>query len=179
MPDSPSASVPSESTIPSLPAQLAELTQQLEDARAIIRRLLNSGSESHRQPVILGPLTTESEKKLHGMLRTSTVLVFTQDDRLRYTWFFNPRDPNVKRGIGFVGKTDDDLFSPENAHKITTLKRQVLQSGVGSRNDIVVRSPDGEWVYELALEPLKNAEGTVEGLSGSLLDVTERSLADS
>ena len=178
MPDSPSASVPSESNIPSLPAQLAELTQQLEDARAIIRRLLNSGSESHRQPVILGPLTTESEKKLHGMLRTSTVLVFTQDDRLRYTWFFNPRDPNVKGGMGFVGRTDDDLFSPENAHKITTLKRQVLQSGVGSRNDIVVRSPDGEWVYELALEPLKNAEGTVEGLSGSLLDVTERSLAD-
>ena len=112
------------------------------------------------------------------IVRASSVLVFTQDASLRYTWLFNPQDPDPGAGAAFVGLTDDELFAPENAARIRELKLQVIESGKGIRRDVIFRGPEGESLHELTLEPLRDASGAVTGLSGTSIDVTERRMAD-
>jgi len=119
-----------------------------------------------------------AEQSIYDILKTSPAVLFTQDTALRYTWFFNPRDPGQKSIEAFTGRTDDDLFAPENARVLTELKRRVLQTGRGCRQEITHQADEGERHFELTLEPLHDESGNVTGLSGMTMEVTDRRLAD-
>jgi PAS domain S-box-containing protein len=126
---------------------------------------------------INGPLSP-AEQKVYDILKSSPAILFTQDTSLRYTWFFNPRDPGPGSAALFVGKRDDDLFTPQNARKLTELKRRVLQTGRGCRQEITQESEEGDRHFELTLEPLHDESGNVTGISGMAMEVTDRRLAD-
>ena len=119
-----------------------------------------------------------AEQTIYDVLRTSPALLFTQDTALRYTWFFNPRDPGRVHSSCFEGKTDDDLFTPDNARRLTELKRRVLQTGRGCRQEISREGEDGDRHFELTLEPVHDEAGNVTGVSGMAMEVTDRRLAD-
>jgi len=115
---------------------------------------------------------------IYDVLNSSPAILFTQDASLRYTWFFNPRDPAGSHSSSFVGKTDDDLFTPENARRLTEIKRRVIQTGRGCRQEVSREGEDGDRHFELTLEPLHDEEGNVAGVSGMAMEVTDRRLAD-
>lgn len=112
------------------------------------------------------------------ILRATSVLVFTQDTSLRYTWLFNPQDPAPDTSSAFTGMSDEDVFSPEHAAQMREIKLEVLHSGKGTRREVAVQGQDGEWVYELTIEPVHDASGTLTGISGTVIDVTERRQTD-
>ncbi|HMK38003.1 MAG TPA: PAS domain S-box protein, partial [Bacteroidota bacterium] len=122
----------------------------------------------------------ESNKRgrIYDILRSSPAILFTQDTSLRYTWFFNPRDPGQRSSESFAGKLDDELFTPSNARKLTELKQRVLQTGRGCRQEITEASDEGDRHFELTLEPLHDESGNVTGISGMAMEVTDRRLAD-
>ncbi|HTO92946.1 MAG TPA: PAS domain S-box protein, partial [Bacteroidota bacterium] len=115
---------------------------------------------------------------IYDVLKTSPAVLFTQDASLRYTWFFNPRDPARIHSGCFEGRTDEDLFTPDNARRLTELKRRVLQTGRGCRQEISRESEEGDRHFELTLEPLHDEGGNVTGISGMAMEVTDRRLAD-
>jgi PAS domain S-box-containing protein len=119
-----------------------------------------------------------STGELQKLLRATSILVFTQDASLRYTWLFNPQDPAPGSTTAFIGTTDEDLFAPAYACQLTALKREVLSSGKGTRRELTLEGAGGETVFELTLEPIKDASGVVTGISGTAIDVTERRHAD-
>ncbi len=119
-----------------------------------------------------------AEQKIYDILKSSPAILFTQDASLRYTWFFNPREPGSKSAAPFIGRRDDDLFTPGNAQKLTELKQRVLQTGRGCRQDITHAGEEGDRHFELTLEPLHDEAGNVTGISGMTMDVTDRRLAD-
>jgi PAS domain S-box-containing protein len=124
-----------------------------------------------------GPLSP-AEQKISDILKSSPALLFTQDDSLRYTWFFNPRDPGPGSASSFTGKLDEDLFAPARAEWLSALKRRVLRTREACREEFAYESEEGVRHFELTLEPLHDESGNLTGISGMAMEVTDRRLAD-
>ncbi|MBL8058738.1 MAG: PAS domain-containing protein, partial [Anaerolineales bacterium] len=118
----------------------------------------------------------ESDERFRATLRHAQVVAYSQDLDLRYTWVGNPRPPLVPEVM--LGRTDADLLPPERAAPLTALKRQVLDSGVGLRTEITTEWAGRPFVYDLMLEPLRDAAGAVIGLTGVSIDITARRAAE-
>ncbi len=112
-----------------------------------------------------------SEARLRTALRAARIVVFHQDRELRYTWIQD-------YGAGFsaaqvLGKRDRDLLAPEDAETLETLKYAVLEHGAGVRQEVRLHQQGAERFYDLTLEPLRDAQGGMEGLLGAATEVTE------
>ena len=117
----------------------------------------------------------EGEERFRTALTPSPVVVYHQDRDLRYTWIHNPTLGAAAAAV--IGKTDADLLPPEEAARLTAIKRRVLDDGAGVREEIATIVGGAEAVVDLTLEPLRDASGAVVGLTGAAVDVTERTRA--
>ncbi len=111
-----------------------------------------------------------NDERLRVALNTTSMVLFNQDRGLRYTWIHNP-DPGFK-AEQVIGKTDADLFPEQESAALTALKRQVLGSGKGVRQNIQMTIEGRLCVHDLTIEPLFDAAGAVVGLTCASLDVT-------
>lgn len=111
-----------------------------------------------------------NDERLRVALNTTSMVLFNQDRGLRYTWIHNP-DPGFK-AEQVIGKTDADLFPEQEGAALTALKRQVLGSGRGVRQNIQMTIEGRMCVHDLTIEPLFDAAGAVVGLTCASLDVT-------
>jgi PAS domain S-box-containing protein len=108
-------------------------------------------------------------------LRKAPVVLFTHDADLRYTWVHDP-EGRLSAPVS-LGKTDleqDDLYAVESADRIMQFKREVLQSGKGARRDLSVTMSGRLRVLDLSIEPIRDEDGRIIGVSGAAIDVTER-----
>ena len=71
-----------------------------------------------------------------------------------------------------IGKTDADLLLEQEAAALTAVKQQVLASGKGARQNVRTTIAGKTLVYDLTIEPLHDAAGTVVGITCASLDVT-------
>ena len=115
------------------------------------------------------------DEYLQVALRSSKLTVWHQDRRLRYTWITNP-------GLGFspedlVGRTDEEVLPGESARPLTQLKRKVLRTGRGVRQEVWLELGDRRGCYELVVEPQHDGKGRISGIVCASADVTERALA--
>jgi PAS domain S-box-containing protein len=113
----------------------------------------------------------ESEQRFRVALIDTPIVVFNQDLDLRYTWIYNPQN-YAQQPV--VGKTDADLFSPEDAMPLTALKRRVMAAGLLTREEVSVTVDERTYFYDMTLDPLFDADGAVMGLTCAATDITER-----
>jgi PAS domain S-box-containing protein len=119
---------------------------------------------------------TQSEERFRVALGTAPISVFNQDRALRYTWFDGPRTGMHGREV--TGRTDQEVFAPETALRLTEIKRRVLATGVGEHSELPVRT-DGEVRHvDFRVEPLRTPAGDIVGITGVKVDITERKLAE-
>jgi formate hydrogenlyase transcriptional activator len=97
--------------------------------------------------------------------------VFNQDRDLRLTWVYNSRLPQPTSEE--MGKTLDELFDPEEAARMTEVRRRVLETGVGSRHEMQISFGGGKRYLDTTIEPVLDAAGAVIGITGASMDVTE------
>ncbi|HXE54075.1 MAG TPA: PAS domain S-box protein [Tepidisphaeraceae bacterium] len=103
-------------------------------------------------------------------------LIFYQDTECRITWVSRTIPPTTVADV--LGKTDADFLDAPEAARLTSIKRRILQTGVGERIETRVCVGD-EWHYlETAVERRTAADGTILGLVGYARDVTERKRAE-
>lgn len=114
----------------------------------------------------------ESEVRFRIALIQSGVTVFSQDPELRYTWDYNPH-PHFS-AIDRIGKTDADLYAAEDAARLTVIKRRVWETGEEVRQEISLTIGGETYCYDLVVAPVRAGEGTITGLIGSALDITEQ-----
>jgi len=110
-----------------------------------------------------------SEVRLRRMLDYSPAVATSQDRDLRYTWV------HAYPAFGqdqLLGKTDHDLFPPEDAAHVTEIKRRVLTTGVGIREEVRLMIQEDEVFYDLSVEPLLDENGAIVGVSGVATDIT-------
>ncbi len=116
--------------------------------------------------------TQAREELFRIALRKSPVVVFHQNADLRYLWVYNPFPEHGS--ISLLDKLDTDLFPPGEAAQLTQLKRAVLASGKGARQEVTLTSQGQPRIMDLILEPFRNAAGGVVGILGTAVDVTDR-----
>ncbi|ANC92217.1 PAS domain S-box protein [Azospirillum humicireducens] len=114
-----------------------------------------------------------AEERVRTGLRNSGVAVFSQDRELRYTWSHSEL-------LGFspetmIGRTDADLFDHgEEADSLMALKRRVMESGIGAREEVRIRCKGEERFFDLTVDPLRDPSGRVEGVTCAAVEVTDR-----
>ncbi|MBK9711471.1 MAG: CHASE3 domain-containing protein [Kouleothrix sp.] len=117
-----------------------------------------------------------TEERLLVALRGSAITVYAQDTDLRYTWMYNPA-PGYDASQT-IGKFDADITTPEDAARLTALKRQVLETGSGVRAEIRATGITGELYFDLSIEPMRDTQGRIMGVTGAAHDVTARKQAE-
>lgn len=114
-----------------------------------------------------------SEKRpFSAAVENSPVFAFSQDRNLKYTWAYNL---NVDSPEYILGKTDYDIFPPDEARMLEELKRGVLEENKGVRLQVRLTFNGAPCFYDLAMEPLHrggDAHGEVIGLKGASFDIT-------
>ena len=105
-------------------------------------------------------------------LDNSPVVALRQDTDLRYTWVGSPIERYSAEDI--LGKRDDELLTPEDAAAVQKLKRTVLDTGEGVREEVTLHLPRGEVVYDLAVKPISDDAGEITGLAATAVDLTEQ-----
>ena len=116
-------------------------------------------------------LRTETEH-FETALDNSPVVALRQDTDLRYTWVGAPIERYSPDDI--LGKRDADLLAPEDAATVEELKRTVLDTGEGVREEVTLHLPRGEVVYDLAVKPISDDAGAITGLTATAVDLTEQ-----
>ncbi len=109
-------------------------------------------------------------------LRRAHVMVFEQDDQLRYTRIFNPSPAFCRDDC--IGKTDEQLIEPDDARELTRLKREVLATGLPFTHDVSIRVQGRRKYYTMAVDPLRDPQGHITGIAGSFLDLTRQKRAE-
>ncbi len=113
----------------------------------------------------------ESEKRFKFAINNSNITVSNQDKELKYTWYYNPH-----LGISvddIIGKKDEDIYTVNDAEKITKLKQKVFETGE-SIYTIVQLIINGKRTHnQLSIEPVFDEEENVVGISTMSADVTD------
>jgi two-component system, cell cycle sensor histidine kinase and response regulator CckA len=116
-----------------------------------------------------------SEERFRVALKNSPIVVFNQDKELRYTWVYNSAFGLAAEEM--LGKQDSDLISAEDAQRLLAIKSRVLTTGIGTREDISIITPQGIRYYDLTVEPLHNESQEVVGITCACIDVSEQQAA--
>ncbi|WP_281262059.1 PAS domain-containing hybrid sensor histidine kinase/response regulator [Azospirillum thermophilum] len=116
-------------------------------------------------------------ERFRTALRNSGVTVFNQDLSLRYTWAhkpilsFGPED--------LIGRTDHEVLeSREDADRLTAIKRRVLETGEGCRQEVSIREKGTTWFFDLTVDPLHDDDGRLTGITCAAVNVTDRKQAE-
>ena len=130
----------------------------------IVRGIARDVTEKRRAE--LGLL--ESEQRFRVALKDSPITVFSHDRNLRYTWIYNPQLPWQEEAIG---KTDSELLGTKKARSLVELKLRALKTGAALREEVAIFSEGKLLAFDVAVEPLFDANGTVVGITGTSVDI--------
>ncbi len=109
-----------------------------------------------------------NEERFRVALKDSPITIFNQDRELRYTWIYNPRLYWEQEPIG---KTDEEIIGPKKATRLMELKRQVLETGVSLRKEVIIPHDGRNYAFDITIEPLFDAAGTIIGITGASMDI--------
>ncbi len=117
----------------------------------------------------------ESEYRFRLALRNAPVSLAAQDGDLKYIWAYNQK--TTPPG-GIMGLRDDEIFTREEAERVTAMKRRVLDEGVEVREQMWFARPAGRIFLDVCCEPLRDEAGRVIGVTSATVDLTARKIAE-
>lgn len=117
-----------------------------------------------------------SEERFRLALSSSDIVVFQQDRNLRYQWIHNPQ--GLETAEEMLGKSDDELFTASVAAQLTAIKQKVLKTGVSTREEIYLTIGEKNLYYDLLVEPLRDVDNSIQGLTCAGVNITERKQAE-
>ena len=71
-----------------------------------------------------------------------------RDSYLGYTWIYNPQ---LYWQHDVLGKTDDEIIGPKKAAALNDLKRRVLASGAGLREEVAIPQNGTSHVFDITI----------------------------
>ncbi len=117
----------------------------------------------------------QSEERFRVALKNSPIFVYNQDKDLRYTWVYNP--PSGLTVEEILGKQDLNIIPVEDAQHLIAIKRGVLTTGIGTREEVSITIKETTRYYDLTVEPLRNETQEVVGVTCASIDISDRQAA--
>ena len=121
----------------------------------------------------------QSEAILLAFFENSPNLAFVKDPQSRYLYANKEFKKAFHISDEVRGKTDDELFSAEQAAAFQAVDRQVLEAGWPMKFEDVALYEDGLHTRIVQKFPLFNAEGEIYAIGGVVTDITERKREES
>jgi PAS domain S-box-containing protein len=118
---------------------------------------------------------SDSEKRFRLALKNAPITVAAQDLNLRFIWAYNQR---TVRPEEVIGKTDKDIFIPEDATRLIALKRLAIETGTELREQIWLTRNRKPMFLEIYLEPMRDTAGDVIGIGIATLDLTAQKIVE-
>jgi PAS domain S-box-containing protein len=120
----------------------------------------------------------ESDARLRAILDHSPALIFLKDTQGRYLLVNREFETVFHMNLNnILGKTDADLFPPEQASAFQANDRRVLEAGVPLEFEETARHDDGPHTSIVVKFPLRDVTGRIQGVGGIVTDITERKKA--
>ena len=112
----------------------------------------------------------EHEERFRLALQNSPVVVFNQDLELRYTWINSAVLGWADQD--YLGRTDLEILGEADGHRLTAVKRAVLESGVGKRVEATVTFRGEVHYFDLNVAPMRGETGAIQGITCACTDIT-------
>ncbi|MBI5030936.1 MAG: PAS domain S-box protein [Chloroflexi bacterium] len=144
---------------------MVALASALENAR-LYQNLQIELAERRRMELVL----RQSEERFRLALAHAPISVAAQDCNLRFIWVFNRQELDASR---WIGKTDADLYLPEEAEHLTALKRRVMTTAMPLGEQLWVTAGGRRVFLDLFLEPLRAPNQEIIGVGVATVDLTE------
>ena len=115
-----------------------------------------------------------SEERFRVALKPSPIAVFNLDPDLRITWIYNEQAALglEAKAAPTPGQTLTDAFPAGLSSRIAIAAQEVLRCGSGSRFYHSIDPASGMRAYDVTIEPLRNAESQITGITGAVIDIT-------
>ncbi|WP_442940379.1 PAS domain S-box protein [Nostoc sp.] len=117
-----------------------------------------------------------SEERFRLALGSSDIVVFQQDRDLRYQWIHNPQGLDTAEEM--LGKSDDELFPASVADQLQAIKLKVIETNVATRQEVYLTIGGENRYYDLLVEPLRDADNSILGITCAGVNITERKQAE-
>ena len=117
----------------------------------------------------------QSGERFRLALKNAPVGVAIQDKNLVYQWAYNQASRSTEE---ILGKTDSDLFAPEDLEWITPLKKEILETGKEMYTEQWLTSNGRKFFLGISYEPLRDSSGNVTGIGMATVDLTEEKLIE-
>ncbi|GAB4369929.1 MAG: hypothetical protein Kow00121_10220 [Elainellaceae cyanobacterium] len=114
----------------------------------------------------------QATERLNLALKSAPITLFNQGLDLRYTWIHNPTHNYLVEQV--IGLRDEDLASPDTAARLTQLKQQVLDTGIGLREEVKVSRDEQTSYYDLTIDPIWDSQNAIVGITCAAVDISER-----
>ena len=139
--------------------------EALADLNVALERQVNDRTEALRQ----------SEERFRQFFDNAPNVTALKDHNGRYMYTNQQFDKVFGLFPGMaVGKTDEELFSPEQAAQFQSQDRQVLASGHGHEFEETTQEEDGLHISIVVKFPVANASGNLYAIGSIATDITER-----
>jgi len=117
----------------------------------------------------------DSEERFRLALKNAPVTVALQDLNLVFQWAYNQK---THKQVDIIGKTDTDLFSPEDVEWIVPLKKELLETGREVNVEKWLTSNGIRLFLGIHFEPVRDASGAITGIGIATVDLTKRKIAE-
>ncbi|MEH1925198.1 PAS domain S-box protein [Nostoc sp.] len=117
-----------------------------------------------------------SEERFRLALSSSDITIFQQDRDLRYQWIHNPQGLDTAEEM--LGKSDDELFPAIVAEQLRAIKLKVIETGVSAREEVYLTACGEDRYYDLLVEPLRDVDNSIQGITCAGVNITERKQAE-
>jgi PAS domain S-box-containing protein len=114
----------------------------------------------------------ETQKLLQAIASYTPDHIIVQDNQLRYLYVANPQLDLTEKEM--IGKMDYDFLQPEEAARLTQVKKEVLRTGKAVHFETsLVSKAGGEEFFDGTFVPRFDSFGQADGLIGYFRNVTE------
>jgi len=151
--------------------ELNALNMDLQSSIRDLEETVEELRRSRKELIAKERALRESEERFRFALRDSSIVVFNQDRDLRYTWIYNPKP--AFNSVDIVGKRDEDLLPPEESSVLSRIKKRVLDSGKGAREEVRTTIKGYTSHYDLHIDPILDEDCSVAGIRCVSVDITE------
>lgn len=135
-------------------------------------------TDTNRDAISVKPVDPTKSLGAHILtaLTALSISILSQDRTLRYTWASGPL---AGYPVDFIlNRTDMELFPHSDALRLIELKQQCIESGIEVHKEAGIFANGSNYIFEAFIEPVRDENGSIEGVTCAFRDVTEQRTAE-